>query len=259
VASNAGPLRVVFLGTGTSTGVPVPGCDCPVCTSQDARNKRLRVAILLSWDGRCVVVDTGPDFRQQMITQRVRLIDGVLFTHYHADHLHGLDDIRTYCHRALRPIPLYGERPTLERIRRLFDYAFEDPAEGGGVPRVELHEVTGPFLLFGREVQPLRVWHGRTPVLAYRLGNFAYSTDCSDIPPETMEQLQGLDVLVLDALRPRPHSTHFSISEAVAVAEKLRPKRTYFVHMTHDVDHAAVNAQLPPGIALAYDGLEIRV
>jgi len=254
-------MRVTFLGTGTSSGVPVLGCNCPVCTSNDPRNRRLRVSLLLEWNNVNVVIDAGPDFRQQMLRARVRHLDAVLFTHTHADHLFGLDDIRIYCFRGGKRIPVYGERAALDRIFHTFDYAFAHPREGGGVPQLELCEITVPvpFWLFGRLVKPLRVWHGSTPVVAYRIGNFAHATDCNDIPPATMAQLQGLDVLVLDALRPRPHSTHFSIAEAVAIAEKLQPKRTYFVHMTHDVDHHTVNAQLPAGMELAYDGLVLHL
>lgn len=254
-------MRVTFLGTGTSSGVPVLGCRCPVCSSEDRRNRRLRVSLLFEWNGANIVVDTGPDFRYQMLRARVHHLDAVLFTHTHADHLLGLDDIRIYCFRAGRRIPVFGERAALDRIFRVFDYAFAEKYEGGGVPHLELHEIRvgEPFVLFGRSVLPLRVWHGSTPVVAYRIGKFAYATDCSEIPLATMNQLTGLDVLVLDALRPRPHSTHFSIAEAVAVAEKLQPKRTYFVHMTHDVDHVTVNAQLPPGMELAYDGLVLEV
>jgi phosphoribosyl 1,2-cyclic phosphate phosphodiesterase len=254
-------MRVTFLGTGTSCGLPVLGCDCLVCASDDPRNRRLRVSLLLEWNGANVVIDTGPDFREQMIRARVKRLDAVLYTHTHVDHLFGLDDIRIYCFRMGRRIPVFGERSALDRIHHVFDYAFAAKTEGGGVPQLEMHEITvrEPFSLLGRRVMPLRVWHGSTPVVAYRIGNFAHATDCSDIPPATMDQLTGLDVLVLDALRPRPHSTHFSIAEAVAVAEKLQPKRTYFVHMTHDVDHETVNAQLPAGMELAYDGLVLDV
>lgn len=254
-------MRVTFLGTGTSSGIPVLGCCCPVCSSEDPRNRRLRVSLLFEWNGATIVVDTGPDFRYQMLRARVQRLDAVLFTHTHADHLLGLDDIRIYCFRAGRRIPIFGERLALDRIFRVFDYAFAEKYEGGGVPHLELREIRvgEPFLLFGRSVLPLRVWHGSTPVVAYRIGSFAHATDCSEIPPATMDLLTGLDVLVLDALRPRPHSTHFSIAEAVAVAEKLQPKRTYFVHMTHDVDHATINAQLPAGMELAYDGLVLEV
>jgi len=252
-------VKVTFLGTGTSSGLPVIGCECAVCMSDDPKNRRLRVSVLLEWDDKRVVIDTGPDFREQMIRERVRTLDAVLYTHSHADHLYGLDDIRIFCMRAGGRIPVFGERASLDRILHVFDYAFVGRVEGGGVPQLDLREIDGPFELFGREIVPLRVWHGSTPVLAYRIGGFAYATDCSAVPPETMEELEDLDVLVLDALRPKPHSTHFSIDEAIAVAQKLKPRRTYFVHMTHDVDHETVNRELPKGIELAYDGLRVEV
>lgn len=252
-------MKITFLGTGTSTGVPVIGCECDVCASDNPRNRRTRVSAMLSWEGVHVVLDTGPDFREQMLRHRVRSLNAALFTHSHVDHLYGLDDIRIFCFRAGGRIPVYGEADTLARIRQVFDYAFVQQVQGGGVPQLDLVEIVGPFDLFGKEVVPLRVWHGRTPVLAFRIGNFAYVTDCNVIPPESLEQLEDLDVLVLDALRPKPHSTHFSIPEAVAVAQKLRAAQTYFIHMTHDVDHDATNAELPRNIQLAYDGLEIEV
>lgn len=254
-------MKVTFLGTGTSCGLPVLGCECNVCASTDPRNRRSRVSILLEWNGANVVIDTGPDFREQMLRARVKHLDAVLYTHTHVDHLFGLDDIRIYCFRTLKRIPVFAERAALDRIFRVFDYAFGEKNEGGGVPQLELREVRvqEPFSLLGRVVTPLRIWHGSAPVVAYRIGNFAHATDCSDIPPATMEQLTGLDVLVLDALRPRPHSTHLCIAESIAIAQKLQPKRTYFVHMTHDVDHETVNAQLPPGMELAYDGLTLEI
>ena len=256
-------MKITFLGTGTSTGVPVIACECRVCQSEDPRNKRLRVSALLSWEEKNekknIVIDTGPDFRQQMLQNNVKHVDAVLYTHSHADHLYGLDDIRIFCFRAGGPIPVYADPPTLDRIRTVYDYTFQKKTEGGGVAKLDLRPIQAPFPLFGKTIEPIYVWHGSTPVLCFRIDNFAYCTDCSAIPPEAMERLRGLDLLVLDALRPYPHSTHMSIPEAVAAAQELKPKQTYFVHMTHDVEHAETEASLPEGIHLAYDGLEIEI
>ena len=252
-------MKVTLLGTGTSTGVPVVACECAVCRSADPRDSRTRVSALLSWDGKNIVIDTGPDFRHQMLRHAVTHLDAILYTHGHADHLNGLDDIRGFCFRANGPMPLYGDKATLDRVSIVFDYAFRQHPEGGSVPRIELREIDGSFDLFGCRVVPLRVWHGSTPVLAYRIGQFAYATDCNRIPAETLEQLAGVDVLVLDALRERPHSTHFSIGEAIGVAQAAGAKQTYFVHMTHDVSHEETDAALPDGIELAYDGLSFEV
>ena len=252
-------MKVTLLGTGTSTGVPVIGCGCSVCASDDPRDKRTRVSALLSWGGRNVVIDTGPDFRAQMLRHQVRHLDAVLYTHSHADHLNGLDDVRCYCFGDNGPMPVYGEKATLDRLSLVFDYAFHERAEGGSVPRLELREVAGDFELFGRSVEPLRVWHGSTAVVAYRLGRFAYATDCNRITDDTLERLIGVDVLVLDALRQRPHSTHFSIPESIEIARRVGARQTYFVHMTHDIRHAETNGTLPDGIDLAFDGLTFDI
>jgi phosphoribosyl 1,2-cyclic phosphate phosphodiesterase len=256
---STGPMRVTFLGTGTSTGVPVIGCDCHVCKSDDPKNRRGRVAAMLSWDDNNVIIDTGPDFREQMLRHDVKHVEAVLYTHSHVDHLYGLDDLRMFCFRRGGPIPVYADPFTLSRIRHVFDYTFAAKVEGGGTAKLDPIELDGPFELFGRTVVPMVVMHGSLPVTAFRVGKFAYCTDCNHVPDETMAALEGVEVLVLDALRDKPHSTHFSIDEAVAVAENIGARQTYFVHMTHDVEHETVNAELPEGVALAYDGLQIEV
>ncbi len=256
-------MKITFLGTGTSTGVPVIACGCDVCRSDDPRNKRLRVSALLSWEdeesAKNVIIDTGPDFRQQMIENRVQRLDAVLYTHFHADHLYGLDDIRIFCFRKGGPMPVYAGAETLERIRVVYEYMFRKKTEGGAVASLQMNEINGDFELFGKTIEPIDVWHGSTRVICYRIGDFAYCTDCSRIPPESKERLQGLDTLVLGALRPKPHSTHMSIEQAAAAAQELNPRQTYFVHMAHEVDHEPVNADLPDGIQLAYDGLTIEL
>ena len=255
-------MRVTLLGTGTSVGVPRIGCSCAVCVSEDPRNKRLRCSVLLergNGSGGGILIDTTPDLRTQALRYGVDELDAVLFTHAHADHLHGLDDVRGYCFDRDHPLPCYGDTRTLERIRHVFDYAFDSPY-AHALPQLDLRRLdTAPVELFGLVVQPITVLHGRLPVLAFRLGRFAYVTDCSAIPDESMEQLRDLDILVLDALRPREHPTHFNLAQALDVAVELRPRQTYFTHIAHELDHQSTNDSLPDGVELAYDGLVLEV
>jgi phosphoribosyl 1,2-cyclic phosphate phosphodiesterase len=251
--------RLVFLGTGTSVGVPVVGCRCAVCTSPDSRDTRTRTSVVLGLPGGTLLVDTTPDLRAQLLRERIRRIDAVLYTHDHVDHLYGLDDVRPLCFFGGRSMPLFCEERVERRIRRAFDYAFEPaPAPGGGIPKVEFHRIsTAPFDLLGARVVPLRLRHGVFDVLGFRFGNLAYCTDTNQIPAETWPLLEGLDTLVLDCLRPSRHPTHFSLDEALEVAARVAAKRTLLVHMSHDVGHAATTAGLPAGVELAYDGLEL--
>ena len=252
-------LRVTMLGSGTSTGVPVIGCDCPVCTSADPRNRRLRPGLHLGFGGASVLVDTPTDLREQAIRFGVRRVDAVLFTHAHADHVFGLDDIRIFNFRQRQAIPCYGSPQTLGALRRIFGYAFEDGQEGGGKPRLELVAVEGPFELAGQRIQPVPVRHGELEVLGYRLGGFAYVTDCNHIPEGSLGLLAGVEVLVLGALRYRPHPTHFNIEEAVAVAATIGARRTILTHLAHEVDHAAPAQPLPEGVEFGYDGLAFEL
>ena len=248
---------VLFLGSGTSHGVPMIGCECAVCLSEDPRDNRMRPSVYLELEsGTRVLIDTSTDLRQQCLRFGVRHVDAVVYTHAHADHILGFDELRRFNVMARKATPIYGDAATLGALRRSFAYAFEPPAQlGGGVPEVEVHEITGPFALGGAQFLPLRVMHGRTPVLGFRVGRFAYLTDCNAIPDETLAQLEGLEVLVLDALRHRPHPTHFSLSEAVEMAGRIGAGQTWFTHCCHDLPHAATNATLPDRMALAYDGL----
>ncbi|MFC1526184.1 MBL fold metallo-hydrolase [Candidatus Latescibacterota bacterium] len=249
---------MTLLGTGTSVGVPRIACDCAVCTSPDPRNQRLRCSILMEAPEGSILVDTTPDLRQQVLRHGLRELDAVLYTHAHADHLHGLDDVRCFCFQRDTPLPCYGDEATLLRIRHVFDYAFQAPT-GSSRPSLELRGIDGPLSLLGLDLEPIPVLHGHMPILAYRTGGFAYVTDCSAIPPASMEALRGLDVLILDALRHRQHPTHFSLSQALKVAVELAPHRTYFTHIAHDLDHQTTNSHLPPGVELAYDGLALDV
>jgi phosphoribosyl 1,2-cyclic phosphate phosphodiesterase len=253
-------VQITFLGTGTSHGVPMIACDCLTCRSDDPRDTRLRPSIHLRMvDGASILVDAGPDLRQQALTHGIRHVDAIVFTHGHADHILGLDETRRFTgHRE--PLPCYADEPTLNDIRRMFAYVF-DPATpmGGGLPRLDLRRVDGPFEIGSHRVVPVPLLHGTRPILGLRFGSFAYLTDCSRIPDESWPLLHGLDAVVLDALRVRPHPTHFSLSEAVEAALRIAARRTYFTHMCHDLAHLQTNARLPDGIELAYDGLRLEL
>ncbi|HEX2224430.1 MAG TPA: MBL fold metallo-hydrolase [Thermoanaerobaculia bacterium] len=252
-------LRVTMLGSGTSTGVPVLNCACAVCTSTDPRNRRWRPGLKLelrSGAAECaVLIDTPTDLRTQILRFGLPRLDAILFTHSHADHIFGLDDVRIFNFRQREAIPCYGSRETLQALRRVFAYVFEETQEGGGKPQLDLHEVRAPFGLFGREVVPVPVLHGSMEVFGYRLGSFAYVTDVSRIPEPSYELLAGVDTLILGALRFRPHSTHFSVQEAIAASQRIGARRTVLTHLGHEVDHDAPQVPLPPGVELGYDGL----
>jgi phosphoribosyl 1,2-cyclic phosphate phosphodiesterase len=250
------PFRVTMLGSGTSTGVPVIGCRCAVCTSDNPKNKRTRPGLKLEFDGGPVVlVDTPTDLREQALRFGLPRLDAVLFTHPHADHIFGLDDIRIFNFRQGRAIPCYGSEATLAALRRTFAYVFEAGQEGGGKPQLDLIPVRAPIELLGRTVVPVPVWHGAMEVFGYRIGCFAYVTDCNVIPDTSFELLAGVEILILDALRYRPHSTHFSVGEALEAAERIGARRTILTHFSHDVDHDAPAVHLPEGVELGYDGL----
>jgi phosphoribosyl 1,2-cyclic phosphate phosphodiesterase len=251
-------MQLRFLGTGTSMGVPVIGCDCAVCTSPDARNHRTRTSALLRSGAESLLIDAGPDFRLQALAARLQSVDGVLLTHSHFDHVAGLDDLRPLCHGG-GCIPIYGSERTLSEVRERFSYAFAETSVGSTRPSLDLRPIDGPFTVGQLQITPLTIMHGTWPITAYRVGGLGYVTDASHIPSEAWAQLADLDVLVLNALRPEPHPTHYSLSQALAVIAELRPRRAFLVHMTHNVEHAATSAELPPGVELAYDGLEIEV
>jgi len=250
-------MKITLLGTGTSRGVPVIGCSCAVCKSDDPRDRRLRCSVLVEGQSR-VVIDTSADFRQQMLAAGVAGLDGVVLTHHHADHILGLDDLFPLTARSGVPLPVYGFRETLAEVRITFRHLFE-PGNGKGVARLDLREVDGPFEIGDLRFDPVTILHGRLPVLGLRIGGLAYLTDVNRIPDESFTKLSGLDHLVIDALRFRPHPTHFSIPEAIQAARRIGAGKTWFVHMSHEVSHAAVSETLPEGIDLACDGMVIEV
>ena len=252
-------LKLTILGSGTSTGVPVLGCHCAVCRSNEPRNNRTRCSALFEWDGHRVLIDTATDLRQQALREGIEQIDGVLYTHAHADHVHGIDDLRTFTLMSGRAIPVYASPGVAERIRRLFSYIFSEVEAPGYRPRLQVNEVTGPFELFGQLVTPVPLVHGSGESLGYRVGNLAYVVDCSAIPEPSWSLLQGLEVLIIDALRFRGHESHFSVGEAIGVAERLRVPRTLLTHLTHDIDYPRHAADLPAGVEFAYDGQTLTV
>lgn len=253
-----GEREFVFLGTGTSVGVPMIGCECSVCTSDDPRNSRTRASVLVRSRAGNLLVDTPPELRIQMIRERIPTAHAVLFTHTHADHVFGLDDIRAFTRRLAGPVPIHCEPEVEDFIRRTFSYAFDAVAAmaGGGVPSIEFHRIGRPSSrVLDHAVVPLPLLHGRTKVLGFRIDDVAYCTDVKRIPEETWPNLEGLDVLVLGALRFEPHPTHFNLEEALSVIERLRPNRVYLTHISCRLDPEAAERMLPPNVQLAYDGL----
>ncbi|MCB9055533.1 MAG: MBL fold metallo-hydrolase [Chitinophagales bacterium] len=253
-------MKITFLGTGTSSGVPMIGCTCPVCTSTDKKDNRLRSSIMIESAKTTLVVDTGPDFRYQMLRQKVNKLDAVLFTHPHKDHLAGLDDIRAFNFFQKKPIDIYADSLTEEAIRRDFYYAFSD-TKMPGVPELDLYTITlESFVIGDIPVTPILVWHLKMPVLGFRFGKFTYITDANRIDDNEKEKIKGSDVLVLNALRKQKHISHFNLEEAIQLVKELKVPQGYFTHISHQLGkHADIENELPEGIDLAYDGLELKM
>ncbi len=233
--SESKQIRITCLGTGTSHGIPMIGCDCPVCTSDDPRDQRTRTSIVVNYDGRTILIDTSPELRLQCVAHKINRIDAVLYTHHHADHVVGLDDLRRFNAIMKSEIPCYASKSTAEALRSMFSYAFRhDPSYPSAAPRLTLKPIEEPTLeLFGRSITPIPLLHGSLPVYGFRFGRFAYCTDCSLIPDDSMTLLEGLDVLILDALRRTPHPTHFNLEQAVAATKRIGARQTYFTHIAH--------------------------
>lgn len=250
---------LTVLGSGTSMGVPTLGCDCAVCRSTDPHDKRRRPSIMLEFNGKVVIIDTTPDFYQQAVRENIRQLDAVFYTHTHADHILGIDDLRplSYKHKPGK-LPLYARPEACAFIRRMFSYIFDADYKFGGLPLLELCPIDGPHDLFGARFEPVTLIHGETQIYGYRFGSAAYLTDHSEIPDGSMHQLEGLDILFLDALRHKPHPTHSTVKNSLAIVEKLKPKRAFFTHICHDLGHEATNAMLPKHVRLAYDGLKLE-
>jgi len=249
---------LTVLGSGTSMGVPTIGCSCAVCHSIDPRDRRTRPSIMLEYDERCVLIDTTPDFREQAIRENITRIDAIVYTHAHADHILGLDDVRPLSFRSPEKIPLYAFDATAEAVESVFRYIFDASYKYGGIARVEMKRINGTLDLFGARFEPVKVIHGDAEIHGFRFGSAAYLTDFSEIPPESMEQLHGLDILFLDALRHRPHPTHSSVANSLRLVEDLKPNRAFFTHISHDLAHEATNQTFPDHIRLAHDGLKLE-
>ena len=253
-------MKITFLGTGTSYGVPVIGCECNVCKSTSPRNKRLRSSVLISVDNKNILIDTTPDIRTQLLKTQTKHLDAILFTHYHADHILGLDDVRIFNRIHKSTIPCFALNNTIETIKSIFGYAFDPKTpEGGGLPKLTLHAIDAPFELFEKTVTPIHILHGQLPIIGFKWDNFAYVTDCSFMPEESKKLLYKIDTLVLNGLRYRPHITHYSITESLEVIREIQPRRAYLTHISHDVDHENLEIELPDNVKIAYDDLSLEI
>ena len=255
-----GGSRLLFLGTGTSNGVPIIGCECAVCSSADPRDNRTRPSVYITLpDGTRLLVDTSPDLRIQALRHELRRVDAILYTHGHADHVLGLDDVRRFNVMQKSRVPCYGDAQTIDEVRRTFAYIFDPRIPTGiGMPEIDTHVIDGSFTIGGCTVVPVPLWHGRRQVFGYRIGTLAYLTDVSAIPESSWPLLEGVEVLVLDALRHRPHPTHFTVAQALEAIARIGPREAWLTHICHDLSHAATDASLPASVHLAYDGLSVQ-
>ena len=249
---------LTVLGSGTSMGVPTIGCSCRVCTSSDPLDRRTRPSIMLEYNDHCVLIDTTPDFREQALREKIRRIDAVIYTHAHADHVLGLDDIRPLSFKREEKIPLYAHGNTADAVEQIFKYIFDADYKFGGIAKVKMNRLNGSLELFGARFEPIELIHGESVIHGFRFGSGAYLTDFSEIPADSMERLRGLDVLFLDALRHKPHPTHSTVANSLRLVEDLRPRRAFFTHISHDLPHRETNSSLPEHVQLSHDGLKLE-
>ena len=253
---------ITVLGSGTSMGVPTIGCSCAVCRSMNPKDRRTRPSAMVEWEGHRIIIDSGPDFREQALREGINRLDAVLYTHGHADHILGLDDLRPLTYPRVTGgarLPLYAKPETARILRSMFKYVFDDNYKYGGIAKVELHEIREPFDLLDLKVIPVPVMHGESEIVGYRIGRFAYLTDFSTVPDRTIEMLQGVELVFLDALRHEPHPTHSTVENSLKIAARIGATSTYFIHMSHDLAHEAANQALPPEVRLAFDGLRVEI
>jgi phosphoribosyl 1,2-cyclic phosphate phosphodiesterase len=253
-------LKITFLGTGTSQGIPVIACECAVCKSFDYRDKRLRCSVFIQTDKLNVIIDTGPDFRQQVLRERIHKLDAILFTHEHKDHIAGLDDVRGFNYSQQRDMPVYARANVIDALKREFAYIFAD-YKYPGIPRIDIHEINGaPLHILGEEIIPIQVMHYKLPVFGFRIQDFTYITDANYISDEELEKVKGSKIVVLNALQKDPHVSHFTLEQAVEVIQRINPEKAYFVHMGHRMGkHADVESELPENIHFAFDGLTLSI
>ncbi|MBI2487167.1 MAG: MBL fold metallo-hydrolase [Deltaproteobacteria bacterium] len=252
-------MRVIVLGCATSTGVPIIGCSCSVCTSSNPKNKRTRSSVFIRTHGKNILIDTAPDLRFQALKHNITRLDAVLYTHSHADHTHGIDELRTYNFVNEMVIPIYGSPQTIENIKTNFKYIFDDSYATGGKPKLEMTPITEELDFQGIRIIPIEINHANWIIFGYRIGEMAYLTDCSGIPEESLKKLGGLDLLIIDALRYTPHQAHFSVDEAVETIRKIEPKIAVFTHMGHEIEYEELSRRLPEGIMPGYDGMEFEL
>ncbi|WP_223879331.1 MBL fold metallo-hydrolase [Chitinimonas arctica] len=250
-------MEVLILGCGSSGGTPAIGCGCPTCTSGDPRNSRTRSSAVLSVGGLNFLIDSGPDLRGQALREGLTQVDAVLYTHPHADHLNGIDDLRAFCYLNRAPLPIFGNEYTMRDIETRFHYTTLPPGPWWDKPSLQTTAVSGPFSHRGIEVIPIPVWHGKGAIFGYRIGRLAYITDVSDIPPESYRLLQDLDVLLIDCLREQPHYTHFGVEQAIEASRRIGARRSVFIHMTHELEYHALSQRLPEGMEVAFDGMRL--
>ncbi|OWZ84525.1 MBL fold metallo-hydrolase [Natranaerobius trueperi] len=248
-------MKITFLGTGPSHGVPIIGCSCPVCTSHDIRNKRFRASVFIETSNTNILIDTPPEFRLQAINNSINHIDGVLFTHQHADHVHGFDDLRRFNEMQRKQIPCYANQDTVYGLKNMYDYVFRGGDLYASSPQVSLRPISGDFCFKNIIIEPIPILHGANKILGYKIDNFAYLTDCSFIPQNSFEKLKDLELLTIGALRYKSHPNHFNLEQAVSTIKELNPKKAFLTHMTHSFDYYQLEKELPPNISPAYDGL----